>query len=111
MSLPHCLDGKATWSVATRGVSATHRTRCVPVSRPARGRHEREAVMKIAVAGKGGSGKTTLAGTLARVLGHRGQVVLAIDADTNPNLAVTLGLPREAAAHLQPVPPDIMAEQ
>jgi CO dehydrogenase maturation factor len=67
--------------------------------------------MKIAVAGKGGSGKTTLAGTLARILGHRGQVVLAIDADTNPNLAVTLGLPREAAAHLQPVPPDIMAEQ
>jgi CO dehydrogenase maturation factor len=49
--------------------------------------------MKIAVAGKGGSGKTTLAGTLARALGRRGQAVLAIDADTNPNLAITLGLP------------------
>lgn len=67
--------------------------------------------MKIAVAGKGGSGKTTLAGTLARGLGRRGQAVLAVDADTNPNLAITLGLPREAAAHIQPVPKDIMQER
>jgi CO dehydrogenase maturation factor len=67
--------------------------------------------MKIAVAGKGGSGKTTLAGTLARALGRRGQAVLAIDADTNPNLAITLGLPPQVAAHLQPVPKEIMAEQ
>jgi CO dehydrogenase maturation factor len=66
--------------------------------------------MKIAVAGKGGSGKTTLAGTLARVLGRWGQAVLAIDADTNPNLAITLGLPPQTAAHLQPVPKEIMAE-
>ena len=67
--------------------------------------------MKIAVAGKGGAGKTTLAGTLARVLGRRGQAVVAIDADTNPNLAITLGIAREAAAHIQPVPHDIMGEQ
>jgi CO dehydrogenase maturation factor len=66
--------------------------------------------MKIAVAGKGGSGKTTLAGTLARVLGRRGQEVLAIDADSNPNLAITLGLACEEAAHLQSVPKEIMAE-
>ena len=67
--------------------------------------------MKIAVAGKGGSGKTTLAGTLARLLGRRGQAVLAIDADTNPNLAITLGIPREAAAQIQPVPQEIMEER
>jgi CO dehydrogenase maturation factor len=67
--------------------------------------------MKIAVAGKGGSGKTTLAGTLARVLGRQGRAVVAIDADTNPNLALTLGIPREAAAHIQPVPHEIMGEQ
>jgi CO dehydrogenase maturation factor len=67
--------------------------------------------MKIAVAGKGGSGKTTLAGTLARVLGRQGQAVVAIDADTNPNLAITLGISREAAAHIQPVPHEIMGEQ
>ena len=67
--------------------------------------------MKIAIAGKGGSGKTTLAGTLARILGRQGQAVVAIDADTNPNLALTLGIAREVAAHIQPVPHEIMGEQ
>ena len=67
--------------------------------------------MKIAVAGKGGSGKTTLAGTLARLLGRRGQAVLAIDADTNPNLAITVGIAREAAAQIEPVPQGIMEER
>jgi CO dehydrogenase maturation factor len=67
--------------------------------------------MKIAVAGKGGSGKTTLAGTLARILGRGGHAVLAIDADTNPNLAITLGISREMAGHIQPVPKEIMEDQ
>jgi CO dehydrogenase maturation factor len=67
--------------------------------------------MKIAVAGKGGSGKTTLAGTLARILGRRGRAILAIDADSNPNLALTLGIPREAAMQIQPIPKEIMADQ
>jgi len=67
--------------------------------------------MKIAVAGKGGSGKTTVAGTLARLLGRRGEAVLAIDADPNPNLAITLGLPREAVAQIEPVPQTIMEER
>jgi len=67
--------------------------------------------MKIAVAGKGGSGKTTVAGTLARLLGRRGHTVVAIDADTNPNLAVTLGLSRDVAASVQPVPREVMREQ
>ncbi|MGQ0764315.1 MAG: nucleotide-binding protein [Gemmatimonadota bacterium] len=48
--------------------------------------------MRLAIAGKGGTGKTTIAGTLARLLARRGRRVLAIDADTNPNLAATLGL-------------------
>lgn len=51
--------------------------------------------MKVAVAGKGGSGKTTIAGTLARLLAQDGRRVLAIDADANPNLAPTLGVPKE----------------
>jgi len=71
----------------------------------------REGSMKIAVAGKGGSGKTTVAGTLARLLGRRGHTVVAIDADTNPNLAVTLGLSRDVAASVQPVPREVMREQ
>jgi CO dehydrogenase maturation factor len=59
--------------------------------------------MKIAVAGKGGSGKTTIAGTLARVLSRRGlKDLLAIDADSNPNLALVLGMPRDATAPFMP---------
>lgn len=48
--------------------------------------------MKIAIAGKGGVGKTTISGTLCRVLGKRGEQVLAIDGDPNPNLSVVLGI-------------------
>ena len=51
--------------------------------------------MRIAVAGKGGSGKTSISGTMARLLARRGHRVLAIDGDSNPNLALTLGLPLE----------------
>ncbi len=58
--------------------------------------------MKIAIAGKGGSGKTTIAGTLARVLARSSPGgVLAIDADSNPNLGVTLGLSREQVSGLR----------
>lgn len=60
--------------------------------------------MKIAVAGKGGSGKTTIAGTLARIMAQGGRTVLAIDADPNPNLAVSLGMATDAAARIRPVP-------
>src|SRR5215208_3617728 len=49
--------------------------------------------VKLAIAGKGGSGKTSISGTLARVLARTGRNVLAIDGDSNPNLALTLGLP------------------
>ena len=52
--------------------------------------------MRIAVAGKGGSGKTTIAGTIARLLARSGRSVLAIDADTNPNLAAILGMTPDA---------------
>jgi CO dehydrogenase maturation factor len=48
--------------------------------------------VKIAVAGKGGVGKTTISGTLARALARAGEPVTAIDADVNPMLGITLGL-------------------
>jgi CO dehydrogenase maturation factor len=51
--------------------------------------------MKVAIAGKGGSGKTSISGTMARLLARSGRRVLAIDADSNPNLALTLGIPAE----------------
>jgi CO dehydrogenase maturation factor len=56
--------------------------------------------VKIAIAGKGGSGKTTVAGTLARLLARQGHSVLAVDADTNPNLGLSLGLGPETTAGL-----------
>jgi CO dehydrogenase maturation factor len=49
--------------------------------------------MKIAVAGKGGVGKTTLTALLARAAAGEGRRVFAIDADPNPNLALALGFP------------------
>ncbi|MBA3327388.1 MAG: AAA family ATPase [Solirubrobacterales bacterium] len=48
--------------------------------------------MKIVVAGKGGVGKTTVSGTVARALAQAGHRVLALDADTNPMLGVSLGV-------------------
>lgn len=48
--------------------------------------------MKIAVAGKGGVGKTTISGTVSRALARRGDTVLALDADLNPMLGVSLGV-------------------
>jgi CO dehydrogenase maturation factor len=48
--------------------------------------------MKIAVGGKGGSGKTTVAGTVARALARAGHEVVALDADSNPMLGLALGL-------------------
>jgi CO dehydrogenase maturation factor len=65
--------------------------------------------MQIAVAGKGGSGKTTLTGILARVTARNGHRVLAIDADPNPNMAAAMGVSREEAAQLKVIPRE-MAE-
>lgn len=55
---------------------------------------------KIAVAGKGGSGKTTVAGVLARHWAEDGLEVLTVDADENPNLGISLGLGAERTYQL-----------
>lgn len=64
--------------------------------------------MKLAVAGKGGSGKTSIAGTMARVLARRGYRVLAIDGDANPNLGLTIGVPLERVDEMPPLPRDLL---
>ena len=64
--------------------------------------------MKVAIAGKGGSGKTTVAGTMARLAAGRGLDVLAIDADLNPNLALVLGMPPQVLDGVTPLPDDLL---
>jgi len=59
--------------------------------------------MKVAISGKGGVGKTTLAGVMARLLADEGRKVLAIDADPDSNLASAIGLPKELTAKLSPI--------
>ncbi len=58
--------------------------------------------MKIAISGKGGSGKTTISATLTRILARRGIPVLAIDGDPNPNLSLALGLSDSANTAAMP---------
>ena len=64
--------------------------------------------MKLAIAGKGGSGKTSISGTLARLLARDGHRVLAIDGDSNPNLALTLGIPPERMNDLPTLPRNLL---
>lgn len=54
----------------------------------------------LAVAGKGGAGKSVITGTLARVLARRGHRVLAIDSDPMPGLARSLGIEDPSIAPL-----------
>jgi CO dehydrogenase maturation factor len=60
--------------------------------------------VRVAVVGKGGVGKTTIAAALARVLAQRGARVLAIDADPDANLATALPMDNEP-------PPTPLAQQ
>jgi CO dehydrogenase maturation factor len=48
--------------------------------------------MRLAFIGKGGSGKSTVAGTVARILAYDNRPVLALDVDPLPGLAFSLGL-------------------
>ncbi len=59
--------------------------------------------MKLAISGKGGTGKTTLAALLAQIYADAGRDVLAVDADPAPCLAGALGFPPELRARLCPI--------
>ena len=59
--------------------------------------------MKFAVTGKGGTGKTTIAGVLAHFFSRDGYHVLAVDADPDANLASAIGIPENEAAIITPI--------
>ncbi len=67
--------------------------------------------MRLAVCGKGGSGKTTISASLARLFARRGHAVTALDGDPNPNLATALGVPADARARMQRVPREDVVEE
>ena len=59
--------------------------------------------MKIAITGKGGVGKSTIASVLALLLNSNSNKVIAIDADPDANLAAALGIPRELQDKIIPI--------
>lgn len=59
--------------------------------------------MKMAITGKGGVGKTTLAALLAQTYATMDRQVLAVDADPSPCLAGALGFPGELREQLAPI--------
>lgn len=59
--------------------------------------------MKLAISGKGGVGKSTVAGMLARLWAAEGRRVLAIDADPDANLASAIGIPPELRQRIRTI--------
>jgi CO dehydrogenase maturation factor len=69
--------------------------------------------MKIAITGKGGVGKSTLAGILAHLAQKNGKTVLAVDSDPDANLAFALGVPENEFAKIVPIAqrPELIEER
>ncbi len=63
--------------------------------------------MRVAFVGKGGAGKSAIAGTFARLLARRDGPVLAVDSDPMPGLAFSVGVPVTDA----PIPDEAVQER
>jgi CO dehydrogenase maturation factor len=63
--------------------------------------------MRVAFVGKGGAGKSAIAGTFVRLLARRGVPVLAVDSDPMPGLAFSVGINRSDAG----IPDDAVVER
>ncbi len=59
--------------------------------------------MKLAISGKGGTGKSTIVGILAHYFNNDRHKVLAVDADPDANLASAIGIPAEQASSITPI--------
>lgn len=70
-------------------------------------------IVKIAVTGKGGVGKTTIAASLSHVFSREGKRVLAVDADPDANLASAFGLSHDEISEIKPIAEmtDLIAER
>jgi len=64
--------------------------------------------MKLGIVGKGGVGKTTVSARLARAYADRGDRVIAIDTDSNPNLGLSLGLSLEEVDAIPTLPRSVI---
>lgn len=62
--------------------------------------------LQVAFIGKGGSGKSSISGTFARLLARRGEPVLALDSDPLPGMAYALGIEVDDT----PLPDDLVVE-
>ena len=60
-------------------------------------------MLKLAISGKGGVGKTTLSSLLSRIYASRGHNVIAIDANPDANLGLALGIPPEDIQEITPI--------
>jgi CO dehydrogenase maturation factor len=69
--------------------------------------------LKLAIAGKGGVGKTFVAASLARILARKGLETIAIDADPAMNLGRSLGVAQDKLATIVPLSDnsDLIAEK
>jgi CO dehydrogenase maturation factor len=67
---------------------------------------ETTSPMKVAFVGKGGSGKSSISGTFARILARSGEPVLALDSDPMPGMSYSLGISIDDS----PTPDDVVVE-